>query len=529
MTRVDDSGAEHDAYLRSALRHAPDASLAPPDALDDAILRRARSATAETDAGVKPHVPLPRDVSRGHRPLAPSSGLGRFLSGLAGAWSWLARPAVASGFAGVMVATLVGVMWWGRPLDESMPGRFEPPAPNAPAASAQVPGVVAMRSEPSKAEAKASPPETPGTAADVAALRQEAPAVASPRSNVEALKRSTPDAVRENAEPVSPPPTSKAAPEALAKRKAAQAELSDLSDARVDGRARERQGSRDSDPAALAVPKERSAAPTLEPSVTPSPLSEPPAINRFQLALPRQDASSVPPQSAPALGAAAPALRETPMSSAASGLTATPAARDAPDRLAAAPSRSATIAAAPPPRPMADRDAASSDVAGAADARTPGQAGATDAPRAERADAAPPSTGSLSSGRVTAQTRSPLMPLRAALVTEPGRWTWSADGRRVQRVTPALLAWLARLDTALAAQSTEIKWPEQPPESDDPAPAASAPTGPLHTLVLLREGRRHTELRLGEALEVTPIDPPGPRWRAALSAADAATLRESLP
>ena len=121
------------------------------------------------------------------------------------------------------------------------------------------------------------------------------------------------------------------------------------------------------------------------------------------------------------------------------------------------------------------------------------------------------------------------MPLRAALVTEADRWTWSGDGRRVQRVTPALLSWLARLDVALAAQSTDIRLPEPAPESDDPAPAASAPTGPLHTLVLLREGRRHTELRLGEALEVTPIDPPGPRWRAALSAADAATLRESLP
>jgi len=118
---------------------------------------------------------------------------------------------------------------------------------------------------------------------------------------------------------------------------------------------------------------------------------------------------------------------------------------------------------------------------------------------------------------------------RAALATEPDRWTWSADGRRVQRVTPALLSWLARLDAALAAQSPDSKLPEPAPESEDPAPAASAPTGPLHTLVLLREGRRHTELRLGEALEVTPIDPPGPRWRAALSAADAATLRESLP
>ena len=528
MTRADDSGAEHDAYLRSALRHAPDASLAPPDALDDAILRRARSATAEADASVKPHVPLPRDVSRGHRPLAPSSGLGRFFSGLAGAWSWLARPAVASGFAGVMVATLVGVMWWGRPLDEALPGRFEPPTPSAPVASALDPGAVTMRRESSKAEAKSSPVETNGIAADGAKLRQEAPAVAAQRPKPDALTRSTRDAARENTEPASPPPTSKA-PEALAKRKAAQAELSDLSDARINGAARERQGRLDTGPTALAVPKARSTAPASEPSVTPRPSSEPPATSRFQLALPRREASAVPAQTAPALRAPALTSRETPGSSAPSGSAAVAAARDAPDRLAAAPARSAVITAAAPPRPMSDRDTPSSDAAGAADARTAEQAGAAEARRVERADAAPPSTGSLSSGRVTAQTRSPLMPLRAALVTEPGRWTWSADGRRVQRVTPALLSWLARLDAALAAQSPDSKLPEPAPESEDPAPAASAPTGPLHTLVLLREGRRHTELRLGEALEVTPIDPPGPRWRAALSAADAATLRESLP
>src|SRR4051794_41312432 len=38
--------AEHDAHLRSALRHAPDAALVPSDALNEAILQRARLATA---------------------------------------------------------------------------------------------------------------------------------------------------------------------------------------------------------------------------------------------------------------------------------------------------------------------------------------------------------------------------------------------------------------------------------------------------------------------------------------------------
>jgi hypothetical protein len=36
-------------------------------------------------------------------------------------WSWLARPQVAAGFASVMAATLVGMLWWDRPMDETQP------------------------------------------------------------------------------------------------------------------------------------------------------------------------------------------------------------------------------------------------------------------------------------------------------------------------------------------------------------------------------------------------------------------------
>ena len=35
-------------------------------------------------------------------------------------WNWLARPPVAAGFASVMAATLVGLMWWDRPMDETL-------------------------------------------------------------------------------------------------------------------------------------------------------------------------------------------------------------------------------------------------------------------------------------------------------------------------------------------------------------------------------------------------------------------------
>ncbi|MEO6743563.1 MAG: hypothetical protein ABIS28_16940, partial [Caldimonas sp.] len=377
MTRADDSGAEHDAYLRSALRHAPDASLAPPDALDDAILRRARSATAEAGVGSPAQIPLPRDVSRQHLSRVPSSGIDRFWSGLAGAWSWLARPAVASGFAGVMVATLVGVMWWGRPLDDAMPGRFEPSAPSAPAASAQDSGMAAMRSEPSKADAQPSPAEASGPTTDDAKLRREAAADAAQRPTAGALNRSKQIGPRESIEPASPPATAQAAPEILAKRRPAPAAFPDPSELRIEPQARERKADPDaSPPTALAVPKAQSSA-TLEDAVPPRLTSEPRALNRLQLGVPRQEASSPVGQSAPAIGAAAPTSQETPTSSAASDSTAMLASRGTPDRLAPAPPRSPIIAAAPSPA-LTDRDvAASTDAAGAAAAR-----------KTERADAA---------------------------------------------------------------------------------------------------------------------------------------------
>ena len=87
---------ERDAWLREALRHAPDADAAPPPGLRESILRQARAASG-----------APPPARAAHKLLA--------------AWSWLARPPVAAGFASVMVATLLGLMWWDRPMDETLP------------------------------------------------------------------------------------------------------------------------------------------------------------------------------------------------------------------------------------------------------------------------------------------------------------------------------------------------------------------------------------------------------------------------
>ena len=98
--------AERDAHLQGALRHAPDANVVPPAALSDAILRAAHAAVAQAQRA-SPAAP-------GWQPLAAL-------------WAWLGQPRLAGALAGLMVATLVGALWWGQPIERA----FEP-APQAP-------------------------------------------------------------------------------------------------------------------------------------------------------------------------------------------------------------------------------------------------------------------------------------------------------------------------------------------------------------------------------------------------------------
>jgi hypothetical protein len=137
MTRDD----ERDPHLREALRHAPDAQLQPPPALSAFILQEARA------------------KARDSQPAAPTSAAQLATPGpLAALWTWLTRPAVATGFAGVMAATLVGLMWWDRPMDEAMP-RSPVPA-TAPAAA--------------QASAEAPPASAPGLAAPIGDAARQA-------------------------------------------------------------------------------------------------------------------------------------------------------------------------------------------------------------------------------------------------------------------------------------------------------------------------------------------------------------------
>lgn len=160
--------AERDAWLSAALRHAPDADAAAPADLSAAILRQARNA-------VKTPVVTPRP-----NPLMQ-------------AWSWLARPPIAAGFATVMVAVLVSTMWWDKPLDEAVPARPatmaerevaaptpEPPKADAPREKKSVaPASAAKReraAERDTADRRAATNAAPARMAEAAPRPQQAPA-----------------------------------------------------------------------------------------------------------------------------------------------------------------------------------------------------------------------------------------------------------------------------------------------------------------------------------------------------------------
>ena len=145
MSRRVPAQDERDAWLSLALRHAPDANADAPPALSETILREARSAVARPAAKATETATAPMR-SRGDRS-------NRFVS----AWDWLARPPMPAGFGAVMVATVVGIVWWGRPLDETLP---HPPQSGATAPQTRIEAAPAVLADtrPGEREAAAVPP-----------------------------------------------------------------------------------------------------------------------------------------------------------------------------------------------------------------------------------------------------------------------------------------------------------------------------------------------------------------------------------
>lgn len=214
-----------DPHLRAALRHAPDAHLQAPPQLGELILKEARA------------------KARDAKPVAPAAP-----SRARRVWDWLARPAVATGFAGVMAATLVGVMWWDRPMDEAMPRSpvpvaapqaEKPAAPAAPAIERTQPAPDAAAPSPKREPAPKKKPEASGDA--TAGAFGESVEVAPPAPSP------------------APPPTAAPAPAPAAAPPVLSADAS--ADAlRAQGRAREDEQKRERSMAPAEAQSRRAAA-----------------------------------------------------------------------------------------------------------------------------------------------------------------------------------------------------------------------------------------------------------------------------
>jgi hypothetical protein len=192
---------ERDPWLTEALRHAPDADAAPPAALSDAILREARAAAGAAS--------ISGDEARSTRQARAHSTRRSPASMWASAWAWLLRPPVASSFATVLVAVLVGVMWLGRSPEETL-GRTPAADASPPAAAtvASTPAPIASVPQPAPRNDAAPTGDSP-TARRSERARAAAPTPAPARG---------PSPARESADPAKrdapKPPHAEATPKA---------------------------------------------------------------------------------------------------------------------------------------------------------------------------------------------------------------------------------------------------------------------------------------------------------------------------
>ena len=468
--------AERDAHLREALRHAPDASAGPSSGLSDAILRQARLATEAKSA----HGPAPAaPASARTRPTAKHR-----TTRLSSLWSWLMQPPVAAGFASMMVATLVGVMWWGRPIDD--------PVREARAPEADAPTERAKAAAP-RAEAPAAP--RPEATESVTVNAPTRPAPPSPKGAVDKLA-----ALKERAVDIAPAPAQgandavaakKTAPTDSVERQAGKAERK-AAPAVADEVRRSSALAKSSSPVGGAPD-----APNDAPAAAPAPTT--PAAAAVAAASPaaerKRDDEAVAPGEAPRAdaqraGASVPAVTVASAPGSAAAL-----ARSAAGQLAAQPLAPARGAASE----AADRDEAAS----------------TRLRFALRA-ASEPAAGPLA-------VASPVAGLRAAVLAWPDVWTWQRGNGTEQAMNNAVLAWLGQLDDA-----TRSRWQATP---------AAAASGGGQAMRLLRNGRLHSTVHIeAGAVRVETARPSsdastgGARGmpRAPLPAATAAALRAAL-
>jgi hypothetical protein len=509
--------AERDAWLREALRHAPDADAAPPRDLSETILAQARAAAR---AGRAPA----REPVRRNR--------------LVALWDWLARPPVAAGFASVMAATLVGLMWWDRPMDETLPRpevaseRAQAPAPpgelGGAAGSVAAPATTAGPAERAATDARgaadtaaAAAPARNSDAAPAAAQASRrrsgegaatlddapAPKVQTPEARMQAPPakakvaeakehqrklEAANDAAGGQRSAVKPAPFPRSDDERSAAAQALPAKKKD-SDAK-DGKATDTSiAQAPADALAARDTPLAKSAPVPSPAAVPAPApaevirSEPPA------AFGRQRANEVA-RTSPTANADAEAAKRAP-------------AAAAPFQQAPA---TAAPAAAPPPRTTVTPTPAAAPVTPA----TQGSASADVGEKHAGALASPPAAQARSDV-ATAQREgalmAPLAPVLAAIASDPARWSRSTASGSVVALDAGWRDWLAQLDAAARG-----RW--QP--SADAAERDGAAT-----LRLVIDGRAATVVRLDGTTVRVDAPERGERWQATLPPAAAERLR----
>jgi len=461
--------ADHDAWLREALRHAPDAEALPPSGVSDAILAQARAA-ARTAAPIS--LPARREAAR------PSA--------FAAFWAWLARPPVAAGFASVMAATLVGLMWWDRPLDETLPQRPEASgvqsegaipraqAPSPAPSPAQAP-VASLQGGATGQAAQAPVPATTGDAREEATALKRAPAESRRAIEPPASANAVLDAKRSRSDAPAPARRTDALANSEAARKPGALANDDI--ANQAGRLARREAPAPFPAAAPAEPA------TLPPRAAALP-SVPAALPSLPPALPSSPAAPPSPRTALAPPVPLPSARkdaEVAASTASTDAAAAPAAKRTPaPRDDSAPARETRERAFAGPSASALRQQRGDNSVDQAD-KSPAAFGAPPA-AAFRGKAEGAQRGSAIAAV------SPLAPVLAAIAADPGRWSrQTASGERLA-LDAGWREWLGALDAAAGTGWRALAEPSAPAENE----AARTAT----TLQLVEGGRLAASIRL---------------------------------
>ena len=506
--------AERDAWLREALRHAPDSEALPPRGVSEAILLKARAAARGAAPAAR------RIVSRDVR----ANPLTRL-------WDWLARPPVAAGFASVMAATLVGLMWWDQPMDEAMP---RPPAvtsdraPVAPSLTSTSPAsaTTSPLASPSPAPA-AAPPATPtavtpapSSTLDPRPTNQPANNALSEDGAVGRRQRSAPEqggaADAKLAEPAAAP--AKRSVDLLAKERV----LTEKKEGPAPFPSTEMQRETPSPRKSL------DAAAANEASKKDAEASRSRAADEVERAAVSPTARPVAPPAAmrpPAVGAAEPAPQAPLASGQLAGDERTPAA----PAEGAVAARAKSAAAAPPVSTtptdatrlqqrqsafggMREQDAmgraSSAPVPSATPAPFRGESQRSGSETLSRADAG---VGAVAPARVL-----------AAIAAEPGRWLRQTASGETVALDPGWRTWFAELDAAAAG-----RW--QPLGGAAPPPGGAAGRDGSTTVRLVNAGRVAAIVRLdGTRVHVDAAPGTGAdRWQATLAPAGAEHLRST--